>query len=79
MATETRDPGRHSDPPSHGRNRGMDGREAKYGIAPLVEHLTLATGFPTPKVHPGYYIGRPEEAHYTRTLLKFYRPWPPPS
>ena len=46
--------------------------DAKYG-SPLVDHLPIAKGIPTPKDVLGYYIGAPKKLTYYADILKFYR------
>ena len=47
-------------------------RETKYG-SPLVDHLPLANGIPTPKSVLGYHIGAPKKLTYYADILKYYR------
>src|SRR6202043_290671 len=46
--------------------------EARYG-SPLVDHLPLVSGIPTPKAVLGYYIGAPATLTYYADILKYYR------
>ncbi len=46
--------------------------DAKFG-SPLVDHLPLAQGVPTPKDVLGYYIGTPRKLTYYEDILKYYR------
>jgi hypothetical protein len=46
--------------------------DAKFG-SPLVDHLPLAQGVPTPKDVLGYYIGSPRKLTYYEDILKYYR------
>ncbi|HWH52755.1 MAG TPA: M14 family zinc carboxypeptidase [Gemmatimonadaceae bacterium] len=45
---------------------------ANYG-SPLVDHLPLVSGIPTPKEVLGYYIGAPAKLTYYADILKYYR------
>jgi hypothetical protein len=47
-------------------------RETKYG-SPLVDHLPLANGIPTPKSVLGYHIGAPKKLTYYADILRYYR------
>ena len=47
-------------------------RETKYG-SPLVDHLPLVAGIPTPKSVLGYHIGAPKKLTYYADILKYYR------
>ncbi len=46
--------------------------DAKYG-SPLVDHLPLVKGIPTPKDVLGYYIGAPRKLTYYADILRYYR------
>jgi len=46
--------------------------DARYG-SPLVDHLPLVKGVPTPKDVLGYYIGAPRKLTYYADILKYYR------
>ena len=46
--------------------------DAKYG-SPLVDHLPIVKGIPTPKDVLGYYIGAPKKLTYYADILKYYR------
>jgi hypothetical protein len=46
--------------------------DAKYG-SPLVDHLPLVRGIPTPKDVLGYHVGAPRKLTYYADMLKFYR------
>src|SRR5690242_5755714 len=41
--------------------------------SPLVDHLPLVAGIPTPKDVLGYYIGAPQKLTYYADILKYYR------
>src|SRR4051812_25258767 len=47
-------------------------RETKYG-SPLVDHLPLVNGIPTPKSVLGYHIGAPKKLTYYADILRYYR------
>src|SRR6185503_1151353 len=47
-------------------------RSPEYG-SPLVDHLPLVSGIPTPKDVLGYYIGAPAKLTYYADILKYYR------
>ena len=72
MTTETRDPKQTQDAePSRSTTRsGLP--QPKYGT-PLVDHLPLVHGIPTPKDVLGYYIGAPRKLTYYADQLKYYR------
>jgi hypothetical protein len=42
-------------------------------LSPLVDHLPLAAGVPTPKDVLGYHIGAPKQLTYTRQAYGYYR------
>jgi len=46
--------------------------EAKFG-SPLVDHLPIVKGIPTPKDVLGYYIGAPKKLTYYADILRYYR------
>ena len=46
--------------------------DARYG-SPLVDHLPIVKGIPTPKDVLGYYIGAPQKLTYYADMLKYYR------
>jgi len=46
--------------------------DGKYG-SPLVDHLPLVKGVPTPKDVLGYHIGAPRKLTYHADILKYYR------
>src|SRR4051812_4660293 len=47
-------------------------RETKYG-SPLVDHLPIVNGIPTPKSVLGYHVGAPKKLTYYADILKYYR------
>ncbi|HEY2850619.1 MAG TPA: M14 family zinc carboxypeptidase [Gemmatimonadaceae bacterium] len=68
---ETRDPSQKQDAEFARLYKEWTG-EAKYG-SPLVDHLPLVAGIPTPKSVLGYYIGAPAKLTYYADILKYYR------
>jgi hypothetical protein len=68
---ETRDPNQKQDEEFAKLYATWTG-EAKYG-SPLVDHLPLVAGIPTPKSVLGYYIGAPAKLTYYADILKYYR------
>jgi hypothetical protein len=46
--------------------------DTKYS-SPLVDHLPLVKGVPTPKDVLGYYVGAPRRLTYYATILQYYR------
>jgi 8-oxo-dGTP pyrophosphatase MutT (NUDIX family) len=46
--------------------------DARYG-SPLVDHLPIVKGVPTPKDVLGYHIGTPRKLTYYADVLKYYR------
>ncbi len=46
--------------------------DARYG-SPLVDHLPIVKGVPTPKDVLGYYVGAPRKLTYYADVLKYYR------
>jgi len=71
MVTETRDPNQAQDEEFAKLYKEWTG-EPKYG-SPLIDHLPLVNGIPTPKDVLGYYIGAPQKLTYYADILKFYR------
>jgi hypothetical protein len=71
LLTELRDPKQAQDDAFARSYKEWTG-EARYG-SPLVDHLPLVKGIPTPKDVLGYYIGAPEKLTYYADILKFYR------
>ncbi len=71
MTTETRDPSQKQD-----ASFAKDYKEwlvnPKHG-SPLVDHLPLVSGIPTPKDVLGYHIGAPKKLTYYADQLKYYR------
>src|SRR5579862_7308398 len=71
MVTETRDPGQKQDE-EFAKSYAQWTSEPRYG-SPLVDHLPLVSGIPTPKQVLGYYIGAPAKLTYYADILKYYR------
>ncbi|HUF46775.1 MAG TPA: M14 family zinc carboxypeptidase, partial [Vicinamibacterales bacterium] len=69
--TGTRDPNQRQDEEFAKLYAEWTG-EARYG-SPLVDHLPLADGVPTPKDVLGYHIGAPAKLTYYEDLLRYYR------
>jgi len=69
--TETRGPGQRQDPNFEKAYKEWTS-EPRYG-SPLVDHLPLVAGIPTPKDVLGYYIGQPKTLTYYADILKYYR------
>jgi hypothetical protein len=70
-ATDTRDPKQAQDEAFAKLYKEWTG-DAKYG-SPLVDHLPLVKGIPTPKDVLGHYIGAPRTLTYYADILKYYR------
>ncbi|MEO7085097.1 MAG: M14 family zinc carboxypeptidase [Gemmatimonadaceae bacterium] len=67
---ETRDPKQKQDPEfakDYAKWTGVNSG------SPLVDHLPLVDGIPTPKDVLGQYIGAPSTLHYYADLLKYYK------
>jgi len=71
MSTDTRDPNQKQDP-SFTRNYKDWLPNPKLG-SPLVDHLPLVDGIPTPRDVLGYHVGAPAKLTYYADLLKYYR------
>ena len=69
--TETRDPHQKQDA-DFAKDYAQWTSEPRYG-SPLVDHLPLVKGIPTPKQVLGYYIGAPAKLTYYADILKYYR------
>jgi hypothetical protein len=69
--TETRDPRQEQDP-EFAKAYAKWTTEPRYG-SPLVDHLPIVAGIPTPKDVLGYYIGQPKTLTYYADALKYYR------
>ena len=71
MVNEIRDPNQKQDAEFAKLYKEWTG-ESKYG-SPLVDHLPVVAGIPTPKEVLGYYIGAPAKLTYYADILKYYR------
>ncbi len=69
--TGTRDPGQTQDEEFAKLYAEWTG-EPQFG-SPLVDHLPLVPGIPTPKDVLGYYIGAPAKLTYYADILAYYR------
>jgi hypothetical protein len=71
MTAETRDPNQKQDE-SFAKSYKEWLVNAKHG-SPLVDHLPVVAGIPTPKDVLGYHIGAPKKLTYYADQLKYYR------
>ena len=71
MVTETLDPAQPQDPDFARQVKEWTG--PSYYMSPLVDHLPLVKGVPTPKDVLGYYIGAPYKLTYYADIVKYYR------
>lgn len=71
MVTKTRDPRQPQDEAFAKLYKEWTG-DSKYG-SPLVDHLPLVKGIPTPKDVIGYYVGAPQKLTYYADILRYYR------
>ena len=71
LTTEARDPNQKQDS-TFARNYQEWLANAKHG-SPLVDHLPLVAGIPTPRDVLGYHIGAPRQLTYYADQLKYYR------
>jgi hypothetical protein len=71
MVTETRDPKQKQDP-EFAKAYVQWTSEPRYG-SPLVDHLPLVDGIPTPKDVIGYYVGAPRKLTYYADILRYYK------
>ena len=69
--TGTRDPNQRQDEEFAKLYAEWTG-EPRFG-SPLVDHLPLVPGIPTPKDVLGYYIGAPAKLTYYDDIVKYYR------
>ncbi len=69
--TETRDPRQTQDEDFAKMYAEWTG-DPMYG-SPLVDHLPIVPGIPTPKDILGYHIGAPEKLTYYADILRYYR------
>src|SRR4051812_7533330 len=71
MVTETRDPAQQQDADFEKSVKAWTTQP--YYISPLVDHLPIVKGIPTPKEILGYHIGAPYKLTYYADILKYYR------
>ena len=71
MVTETRDPAQAQD--EDFAKSVAEWTTAPYYISPLVDHLPVVKGIPSPKDVLGYHIGAPAKLTYYNDILKYYR------
>ncbi len=71
MATETRDPRQEQDVEFSKRYQEWTG-ETHFG-SPLVDHLPVVHGVPSPRDVLGYDIGAPRKLTYYADMLRYYR------
>ncbi len=70
-SADTRDPGQLQDEAFAKVYKEWTG-DARYG-SPLVDHLPVVKGIPTPKDVLGYHVGAPRKLTYCADILKYYR------
>jgi len=71
MVTETFDPAQTQD--ADFAKSVKEWTTQPYFISPLVDHLPLVKGIPTPKAVLGYHVGAPYKLTYYADILKYYR------
>ena len=71
MVTETRDPAQPQD--EDFAKSVAEWTTAPYYISPLVDHLPVVKGIPSPKDVLGYHIGAPAKLTYYADIMKYYR------
>ncbi len=71
MTTETRDPGQKQDATFEKDYKAWL-KNPKHG-SPLVDHLPVVAGIPSPKDIIGYHVGAPKKLTYYADQLKYYR------
>jgi hypothetical protein len=71
MATETRDPHQAQDATFAAHYKAWTGKPI-YG-SPLVDHLPVVKGIPSPRDVLGYDIGAPKKLTYYADMLRYYR------
>ena len=71
MVTETRDPAQPQD--EDFAKSVKEWTTQPYFISPLVDHLPMVKGIPSPKDVLGYHIGAPDKLTYYADILKYYR------
>src|SRR3954470_19505442 len=71
MVTETRDPAQQQD--ADFAKSVKEWTTQPYFISPLVDHLPVVKGIPSPKDVLGYHVGAPYKLTYYADILKYYR------
>jgi hypothetical protein len=71
MSTETREPNQKQDP-TFAKSYKEWLPNPKL-VSPLVDHLPLVDGIPTPSDPLGYHVGAPRKLTYYADLLRYYR------
>jgi len=71
LSTDTRDPSQKQDP-TFAKSYKEWLPNPKLG-SPLVDHLPLVDGIPTPRDVLGYHVGAPRKLTYYADLLRYYR------
>src|SRR4029078_4749076 len=71
MVTETRDPAQQQD--ADFEKSVKEWTTQPYFISPLVDHLPIVKGIPSPKDVLGYHVGAPYKLTYYADILKYYR------
>ena len=71
MGTETRDPAQAQD--EDFARAVKEWTTQPYFTSPLVDHLPMVQGIPSPKDVLGYHIGAPAKLTYYADILKYYR------
>jgi len=71
LSTDTRDPNQKQDP-TFAKSYKEWLPNPKLG-SPLVDHLPLVDGIPTPRDVLGYHVGAPRRLTYYADLLRYYR------
>jgi hypothetical protein len=71
MVTETFDPAQPQD--ADFAKSVKEWTTQPYFISPLVDHLPVVKGIPSPKAVLGYHIGAPYKLTYYADILKYYR------
>ncbi len=71
MVTDTRDPSQQQD--EEFSRLAAEWTTAPYYTSPLVDHLPIVKGIPSPKDVLGHHIGAPATLTYYADILKYYR------
>src|SRR3954470_249105 len=71
MVTETRDPAQQQD--ADFAKSVKEWTTQPYFISPLVDHLPVVKGIPSPKDVLGYHVGAPYKLTYYADILRYYR------